>query len=316
MSSSPRTTWEAQLLALAEQLSPHLNGHTAHRLAGALEACRGNLESENPDLLDTDNRIDTDDRMWIEDAASSIVGDRIRYWSDQLNLLSTQGVRLVAISDTEYPSNLLCIHNPPPLLFVRGTLRNEDVRAVAVVGARSAGAEGVELARELSRELVKRDVVIISGLAEGVDTAAHHGAMDGNGRTIAVFGTGIERIYPVVNRELAAQVARSGACLSQFWPRQSPTRWTFPVRNIVTSGLSLATVVVEAGETSGARLQAMEALKHGKRVVLMKHLVDRQQWARDLFDEPAVAVATGVEDVLKVVEAELVATSPHLLLSM
>lgn len=310
MSSSLRATWEARFLALAEQLSPHLNGPTAHRLAGAVEACRGNLESENL------NALDMDDRKWIEDASSSIVSDRIRYWSNRLNVLSTHGVRLVVISDPEYPLNLLSIHNPPPLLFVRGNLHENDVRAIAVVGARSAGTEGLEIARELSRALVNRDVVVISGLAAGVDTAAHQGALDGHGRTIAVFGTGIEQVYPVVNRDLADQVAGAGACISQFWPQQSPTRWTFPVRNIVTSGLSLATVVVEAGETSGARLQAMEALKHGKRVVLMKHLVDRQQWARDLVVEPAVAMAMDVEDVLKVVDAELVATLPHSVLSM
>jgi DNA processing protein len=294
-------------LALVERVSPHLNGPTAHRLAGALDASRGNIES---------GIEDEDDRVWIEEAVSSIANDRVQYWSEQLQDLSMRGVRLITICDEEFPSNLHCVHNPPPLLFVRGFLRAADVRAVAVVGARSAGPEGLKIARELSHSLAEQGVVVISGLAEGIDTAAHQGAIDGHGRTIAVFGTGIDQIYPSINRGLAERVEHSGVCISQFWPKQSPTPWTFPVRNIVTSGMSLATVVVEASETSGARSQAMEALKHGKRVVLMKHLVDKQQWARDLVNEPAVTAVSHVEEVLAVVNSELASTDADIMLSM
>lgn len=307
MVSPTRLAWEAELLALAERVSPYLNGPTAHRLAQTLDTSKGNLESG----ID-----DNDDRVWIEEAKSSIPKDRVQYWSEHLQDLSTRGVQLVTICDEEFPFNLHCVHNPPPLLFVRGCLRADDVRAVAIVGARSAGPEGLKIARDLSRSLAEQGVVVISGLAEGIDTAAHQGAIDGHGRTIAVFGTGIDRVYPPMNRDLAEQVERSGACISQFWPKQSPTRWTFPVRNIVTSGLSLATVVVEASETSGARLQAMEALKHGKRVVLMTHLVEKQQWARDLLDEPAVTAVTHVDDVLAVVNAEIPSPALDLMLSM
>ena len=307
MVSSSRMIWEARLLALAERVAPHLNGPTAHRLAVALEMSQGDLEN---------GIVDEDDRIWIKEALLSIADDRVQYWSNQLQGLSMRGVRLITICDEEFPSNLHCVHNPPPLLFVRGSLQAKDVRAVAVVGARSAGPQGLKIARELSCSLAELDVVVISGLATGIDTAAHQGAIEGHGRTIAVFGTGIDRVYPPMNRDLAKQIECSGACISQFWPTQSSTRWTFPVRNIVTSGMSLATVVVEASETSGARLQAMEALKHGKRVVLMTHLVEKQQWARDLLDEPAVTAVTHVEEVLAVVNAEIQSPAPGLTLSM
>jgi DNA processing protein len=146
---------------------------------------------------------------------------------------------------------------------------------------------------------------VVSGLAAGIDTAAHLGAIEGGGRTIAVFGTGIDIVYPAQNGELAAQVALSGACVSQFWPTMRGARWTFPARNLVTSGLSIGTVVVEASETSGARLQAMAALDHGKRVLLLRRLAEGQPWAIEAATRPGVIVVDSVDEVNDAVDLEL-----------
>jgi DNA processing protein len=141
-------------------------------------------------------------------------------------------------------------------------------------------------------------------MAEGIDTAAHAGALNAGGRTLAVFGSGISRVYPASNRSLAKAIAASGATLSQFWPDMAPARWSFPVRNIVTSGLSVGTVVVEAGPTSGARQQAEHALRHGKRLFLFQRLVEHQPWAEDLMKTPGVVAIDDIGEILRAIDLE------------
>jgi len=298
-------TSDAEVLALTEALCPSVNDRCAHRLAVLLQtAHQQHLGSVAHDSSDAE---------WIRDGLEKSAA-RVAHWETELERLTEAGVHLVRADLLGYPSILRMIHNAPPFLFVRGALAATDNRAIAVVGSRSAGPEGKRIAYELARDLVSESITVVSGMAEGIDTAAHRGALDAGGRTIAVFGTGIAKLYPKSNRDLATEIATSGACVSQFLPAQGPTRWTFPVRNIVTSGLSVGTVVVEAGETSGAKLQAHDALRHGKRLFMVKHLVDHQQWARDLLDHPGViAIASTAEiadivtrDVFSPVEGDLV----------
>lgn len=193
--------------------------------------------------------------------------------------------RLVTVLDDDYPPNLRLIFNQPPFLFVRGNLRRDDARAVAVVGTRDASEEGLKRARQMSRDLTAEGVTVISGLAKGIDTAAHTEALERGGRTIAVIGTGILRTYPSENKALAEVIADRGAIVSQFWPSQPPARHTFPRRNIVMSGIGQGTVVIEAGVTSGAKLQAKYAAQHGKLVFLVESLVTHQPWAQKLLAE-------------------------------
>jgi DNA processing protein len=135
---------------------------------------------------------------------------------------------------------------------------------------------------------VEAGFVILSGLAAGIDTAAHTAALASAGSTSAVFGTGLDRIFPSENAELAEQIlGAGGALISQFFPSQPPTQWTFPMRNVVMSGLAKATVVIEAGETSGARMQARVALQHGRTVFLLKSLVESHPWAAKYATEGA-----------------------------
>ena len=158
--------------------------------------------------------------------------------------------------------------------------------------------------RVIASELATNRITVVSGLAKGIDTAAHAAAINAGGRTIAVYGTTIDRVYPAANRGLARSVARSGACVSQFLPTMRTRPWCFPVRNVTTSGLSLGTIVVEAGATSGAKMQAEAALAHGKRVFLVEELT-RQPWAKDMAENPQVTVASNAQDIVAAVDAEV-----------
>ncbi len=196
-----------------------------------------------------------------------------------------EGMRLLTVLDEDYPLNLRTVFNRAPFLLVAGRLSPHDERSVAVVGTRRASKEGIAQATEVAGRLADAGYTIISGLAAGIDTAAHHAALDRNARTVAVVGTGLRHSYPAENGDLQRCIASKGAVVSQFWPDQPPTRTTFPLRNAVMSGLARATVVVEASATSGARMQARLAREHGRPVFLMEALRDHV-WARDAASHP------------------------------
>ncbi len=287
----------ARLLALAEVLTPHLTGPRAARLAAVLDEAGivGVLDAAVESSADAD---------WLRTGLHDLSEARVNFWDRELASLERDGTRLVLITDVEYPRNLRLIADQPPLLFVRGTLLERDERALAVVGTRKATDTGRASATRLAGELAQRGVTVVSGLAEGIDTAAHAAALNVGGRTLAVFGTGIRTVFPKTNRGMARAIEGQGACLSQFWPAQGGARWTFPLRNIVTSGLSLGTVVIEASETSGARLQAQDALRHGKRLFLHQD-VTSQPWAIKMATLPGVTVVAHVDQVVEAVDFDL-----------
>lgn len=210
-----------------------------------------------------------------------------------------EGMTIVTVLDETYPANLRTIHDLPPLLFVAGELAPADDRSVAVVGTRQASDTGIELAHSIASGLSERGYTVVSGLAAGIDTAAHGGALDAGGRTIAVIGTGLRHAYPKRNAALQAQLAERSAVVSQFWPDQPPTRTTFPMRNAVMSGLALATVVVEAAGRSGARMQARLALQHGRRVFFPEALVDAHEWAREYAERPGTSVIASPDEIVE-----------------
>jgi len=183
--------------------------------------------------------------------------------------LADVGVRWLAGSDASFPPLLAAIHDPPPGLFVRGAAEVSALArqpAVAVVGARSCSSYGSNVARSLARELARSGVVVVSGLARGVDGEAHRGALEGGGLTIAVLGCGIDRDYPASHRELARRIADSGLIVAEYPPGVEPAPWRFPARNRIVAGLCAATVVVEARERSGALITADLALEEGREV--------------------------------------------------
>jgi DNA processing protein len=204
--------------------------------------------------------------------------------------------------DSDYPSNLRHVFNRPPFLFVKGSLLPEDDRAVAVVGTRKASKPALGRAKQLASQLVEHGITVLSGLAAGIDSAAHEAALDARGRTVAVLGTGIETIYPAKNSKLADRIlAEGGALVSQFWPDAPPTRFSFPMRNVVMSGMATGTAVIEANSISGAKMQARLALQHGKRLFLMKDLVMQEEWAQRYAKDPGATVVSSVEDIIEVV---------------
>lgn len=211
------------------------------------------------------------------------------------------GFRLMTLLDRDYPVNLREVHDRPPLVFVAGRLEAGDERAIAVIGSRQASETGLQTTARIARGLTARGIVVVSGLARGVDTAAHTAALAAGGRTLAVIGTGLARCYPPENAELQARLARECAVVSQFWPDAPPSRRSFPMRNAVMSGMTRATVVVEASARSGARVQARQALAQGRPVFLLTGVLV-EDWAQELARRPGVHVVDDAAQIVAVVE--------------
>jgi DNA processing protein len=227
------------------------------------------------------------------------IAENMAFVEYEISLAEKAGARFVTVLDDDYPANLRMIPNLPPFLFIRGEILPDDLFSVAVVGTREASAEGLEKAERMARLLSERSVTVVSGLAYGIDTAAHTATLEAGGRTIAVLGTGITKTYPKENKGLAERIAATGALVSQFWPSRSGGRDTFPRRNVVTSGISQGTVVIEASSTSGAKMQARLALEHGKKVFLVTSLVTGQKWARQYVDERGAIEVGQVDEVIR-----------------
>jgi DNA processing protein len=215
-----------------------------------------------------------------------------------------EGWRLLSILDAEYPARVRDVHQAPPFLFAVGDLVADD-RAIAVVGSRKADRQGLDIAAAVATELAREGVTVLSGLADGIDAAAHHAALRADGRTVAVIGTGLARSYPPVNRNLQRDIARDGLVLSQFWPDAPPQRHNFIMRNAVMSGYGRATVVVQAGEHSGARIQARMAAQHGRPVILTDQIVAATEWGKRLRERPGVYVASSLTEIMDHVHTAL-----------
>jgi DNA processing protein len=237
----------------------------------------------------------------LEEERGLLASDDLDAARAQLDQWTQQGLHLTTVLDLDYPENLRGVHDRPPLVFIAGRLEPRDARSVAVVGARSASPAGIRAARAIATHLAHSGYTVISGLAAGIDTAAHRAALEGGGRTVAVIGTGLHRSYPPQNAELQQTIATEGAVVSQFWPDSPPSRRSFPMRNAVMSGLALASVIVEASHTSGSRMQARLALAHGRAVLLLGTLLT-QPWARELARRPGTYVVRSPQEVTRIVE--------------
>jgi DNA processing protein len=182
--------------------------------------------------------------------------------------LAAAGLRWIGRSDEAFPPILGAIHDPPPGLFLRGGGDSSMLRrrAVAVVGARSCSSYGAAVARSLGRGLAEAGLVVVSGLARGVDGEAHRGALEGGGVTVAVLGCGIDLDYPAAHRDLAGRIGAAGLVVSEYPPGVPPAPWRFPARNRIVAGLCEATIVIEARERSGALITADLALEEGRDV--------------------------------------------------
>jgi DNA processing protein len=213
------------------------------------------------------------------------------------------GARLVTPVDAEYPPRLAQIYDPPLALYVQGTLQSRDGHGVALVGSRRTSHYGTETAERLAFQLAQSGVTVLSGLARGIDTAAHRGALKGGGRTIAVLGGGFDYLFPPENAGLAAEIAGQGAVMTEYPFGRQPDKTTFPVRNRIVSGLSLGVVVVEADVTSGAMITANQAMEQGRTVFAVPGRIDAfgARGPHKLIKSGARLVES-VEDILQELE--------------
>lgn len=223
-------------------------------------------------------------------------------------------VSLVGQDDPAYPPLLRASYDPPAVLYVRGDLAAAaagDAIAIAIVGSRGASARGRALARGMARDLARAGGVIVSGLARGIDTAAHEGALDGGGRTVAVLGSSLDQIYPPENQGLANRIAAQGAVISEFPFGHAPLPGHFPRRNRVIAGMSQATVVVEAAAKSGALITARYALDEGREVMAVPgHPADRGAEGTLALLRDGAALVRGAEDVAQELGIALAAPVP------
>lgn len=210
-------------------------------------------------------------------------------------------------SDEIYSKLLMMTEEAPPYLFLKGNVNLLNEKSVCVVGSRNASNESIQKTEKIVKSLIKRNIVVNAGLAKGIDTATHAAALNNGGKTIAVIGTPINQFYPKENRELQERIEKDGLLVSQFPPCNPVNRWNFPTRNGVMSGISLATIIMEAGETSGALKQADYALKQGRDVLIPKSAVDSTliSWPRKYIDKGASEFKT-LKDVLEILNRNTV----------
>ncbi len=231
----------------------------------------------------------------------SITGFDIKMAEEEVALAEENGVQIIPYNDPVYPSLLKEIPDPPPIIYCQGTISEVDNLAVAVVGTRLASLYGLVQSERFAAGLAESHFTVVSGLARGIDTAAHRGALRVKGRTIAVLGSGLLRLYPPENEKLAKEIIGSGAIISELPLKTGPDRQTFPRRNRIISGLSRAVLVVEAGKQSGALITASLALEQGREVFALPGPVDQETSAgtNNLIKEGAHLVTSPQDIVLE-----------------
>ena len=244
----------------------------------------------------------------------------------ELALVSKKGYSIITLTDPQYPPLLREIPDPPPYLYVCGHL-GDTTKAISVVGSRNATTYGVSTTKRLCKTLAELDVTIVSGMAIGIDTAAHVGALMGNGTTIAVLGSGLEWIYPSENRELFRKISENGAVISEFSLRTEPDAHNFPIRNRIISGISLGTVIVEATKKSGSLITARLAAEQNREVFavpgniisfkstgthgLIKQGAKLVEHAQDILEEFSPAVFPKTPSVFSPQKTKLPPLSPE-----
>jgi DNA processing protein len=226
--------------------------------------------------------------------------DQDQFLKNEYQLLLEHGVQVADEHDTSYPACLKTIPDAPVLLYYRGEFLNDDENALAIVGSRLASIYGQQIAEKFARHLASLGITIVSGMARGIDTAAHWGCLKSGGKTIAVLGCGLSQIYPPENQELYEAICRQGAVLSEFPMAAPPKAVHFPQRNRIISGLSLGVLIVEAAQRSGALITSRFALEQGREVFAIPGKVDQMsaQGTNRLIQQGAKLV-TCVEDILE-----------------
>lgn len=252
-------------------------------------------------------------RKSLEEVVGPKLAERIAQYSDVADVagqeaaMAKYSASLITLEDPAYPLRLAEIYDPPLLLFVRGRMLEAELPCVAIVGTRRATPYGIRMAEKFGRELAARGITVVSGMANGIDTAAHRGALEAGGNTIAVLGCGVDVVYPQQNADLMKEIIARGSVVSQFPMGTSPSPGHFPYRNRIISGMSLGTLVIEAPLSSGALITARQAAEQGREVFAIPGQigVTNSQGPHLLIREGAKLVES-IEDIL--VELELPAS--------
>lgn len=286
MSAADVSSW------IALNMIQGVGGATFRRLVDFFGSPEAVLKASLKDL----NRV----RGITPAVCQSIVDQRDKIPIDrELEIIERRKCKVITIQDELYPANLKAIYDPPQVLYIKGDLAPEDSMAVAVIGTRAASDYGKMVAEQISNQLAARGVTVISGMAYGIDTVAHRGALNAGGRTIAAMGNGLDVVYPARNLKLLEKIIESGAALSEFPMGMKPLKTNFPRRNRIVSGLSLGTLVVEAPKRSGALITADLALNQGREVFSIPGRIDSEAsgGTNDLIKQGAKLVDS-VEDIL------------------
>ena len=278
---------------LALSLAPGIGGKTFHLLL----RCFG-----SPDRVFTSRRRELEGIPGLKgNTIEAIKSSSLRKTAErEMTRLRTLNIQIVQWGTEKYPKYLANIPDPPPIVYMRGTLLPEDERAVAVVGSRQASTYGLSVCKKICQELAWQGWTVVSGMARGIDSAAHKGALEGGGRTLAVWGTGLDVIYPPENLALSEEIVSSGAILSEFPLGTPPEPGNFPVRNRIISGLSLGVTVVEATVRSGSLITARMALDQNRQVFAVPGSLGRPvvEGPHRLIKEGAKLVESG-EDIIE-----------------
>jgi DNA processing protein len=289
MGKGKMTTKEAYI---ALNLLPKIGPVRVRKLLDRFETPQAILSANRNQILELDG--------FGQEMANLVV-----QWEDridlkrELDLIKDAKVEVITPACEDYPPSLREIYDPPSVLYVWGQLTKADWRGIGVVGSRRATHYGLQAAKKLSYQIARAGLTVISGLARGVDTAAHEGALAG-GRTIAVLGSGLGKLYPPENQVLAEKIAQQGAVVSEFPILYLPDKQSFPLRNRIVSGWSSGILVVEAPQRSGSLITANQAAEQGRPVYAVPGPIDRptSQGCHRLIQEGAKLVM-GVEDILE-----------------
>jgi DNA processing protein len=297
MSTAPGLSSDEQLHWLALRMTPGLGAKNAVRLL---------------DVFRTPQAIFRASKTELEAGGASIAvarnlasGCAFEDAATQQQKMLECGAVLVPYNSARYPARLKEIYDPPPVLFARGRLELLDTLAIAVVGTRRPSPYGMAAAMKLSRELADAGLTIVSGMARGIDTAAHKAVLEGGGNTVAVFGCGVDELYPAENRKLAAQLFEDGLVVSDFPMATPPYPQNFPMRNRIVSGLSLGVLIVEGSQYSGSAITARLASEHGREVFAVPgNITSNMSWGPNLLIKQGAKLVQDWNDVVTELKPE------------
>ncbi len=246
----------------------------------------------------------------LELGISKKTAEKIIRWEklplkEEIEYIKNEGINLITIEDDNYPSLLKQIYDPPFILYVKGDIKF-DMPSISIVGTRNPSFYGLKMAEKFASDLASLGFIIVSGLARGIDTASHTGALKVGGRTIGVLGSGFKNFYPPENKKLGFEIIKNGAIITEFSSNTIPEKYNFPRRNRIISGLSKATIVIEAGPKSGALITANFALEQGRDVFALPGRVDSlySKGTNKLLKEGAILVED-IKDVLEALNIEI-----------